>query len=258
MAKADGTTIKGKFSSLKRSIRDALQEKIEAEENKTEKELILNNIKMHLEDVFDNDWITRTIKKARTIHEVFDLLTYRRAWDYSNTDELYDVAQEFLLNNEEIIEKIKEYKKNLLGHEKCVLICDWMTPKKPNVNILALEPIAYQGCIKKNCKWKFFESERILDQCLNYLKDVWKKLPLNYGDLHLVLDQIFEGCIEIVWYVSSSAAQSLIMNIKEAVPILQEARISAVYLEDEKIFDCTSGIANALVGFTISSNINYI
>ncbi len=258
MARADGTTIRGKYSSLKRSIRDALQEKIEAEEDKTKKELIINNIKMHLEDVFDNDYIKHEVKKAQTIHEIFDLLTDHKVWDYSNTDELLDVAQEFLLNNEEIIEKIEEYKKNILGHEKCILICDWMTPKKPNVNILALDPIAYQGCFKKNCKWKFFESERILNQCLNYLKDVWKKLPLNYEDLHLVLDRILEGCIEIVWYVSSSAAQSLIMNIKEAVPILQEARISAVYLEDEKIFDCTSGIANELVGYTISSNIKYI
>ncbi len=252
MTRADGTTIKGKFSSLKRNIRDALQEKIEAEENETEKELILNNIKMHLEDVFDNDCITRTIEKACTIHEVFDLLTKHKVWDYSNTDELLDVAREFLLDNEEIIEKIEEYKNNLLGHNKCILICDWMTPKKPNVNILALDPIAYQGCIKKNCRWKFFESEIILNQCLNYLEEVWKKLLLNYGDLHLVLDQIRDGCIEIVWYVSSSAAQSLIMNIKEAVPILQEAHISEVYLEDEKIFDCTSGIANELVGFTIS------
>ncbi len=255
MTRADDTTIKGKFSSLKRSIRDALQEKIEAEENKTEKELILNDIIMHLEDVFEDDFITRTIKKACTIHEVFDLLTHHKAWDYSEPDELYDVAQNFLLNNEEIIEKIEEYKKSLLGHDKCILICDWMTPKKPNLNILALDPTAYQGCVKKNCTWKFFESKTIYNQCLSYLKDVWKKLPLNYGDLRLVLYQILDGCIEIVWYVSSSAAQSLIMNIKEAAPILQEAHISEVYLEDEKIFDCTSGIANALVG---SSNINYI
>ena len=233
MEKADCTTIRGKYSSLKRSIRDALQEKIEAEEDKTKKELIINNIKMHLEDVFDNDYIKHEVKKAQTIHEIFDLLTDHKVWDYSKTDELFDVAHEFLQNNKDIIKKIEEYKKNLLGHDKCVLICEWIS-KNPNVNILGLDPTAHQRSIKKNCRWKFFESKRILKQSLNYLKDVWKKLPLNYGDLDLVLDQIVEGCVEIVWYVSSSAAQSLIMNFKKAVPILQEAHISAVYLEDKK------------------------
>ncbi len=248
LTKANYTTIKGEFSRLKSSIRDALKEKIC--KSKVDNETIMKDIKVHLGDLFsdDDEYIRSKIKDLETIHEVFEILDDHKMWNYSAPDILFDVAITFLDDIKYIMDKISIYQERFQGHFQCTLICNWII-KNPNTGILLVNPTSFKKPIKKCCSW-IVDSKNVSSEPMKYLYEVWRRMPVALGKVDLIMDKICKKCIEVVWYISSTLAQTLLKNIKLAVPVFQEAHISAVHLEGAALFDSTSGIASEQVGFT--------
>ncbi len=239
LADANSAAIISEFSCLKRSIRDALQEK----------ETITNDIKAHLGDQVEKSSMRREIMAADTLDRVFEIFDDHKLWHYSATPILFGLAFAFLGSNEDIKGRIKIYQERYLGHVQCTRICNWIT-ENPDADTILGDPSSYKRAIKKHCSWIFMDRKKVSDQPIKYLTEVWSLMPIELGEFDIILDKIREGCIEVVWYIPSIVAVTLLNKIKLAAPIFQEAHISAVHLEGAVIFDCTSGIASELVRFS--------
>ncbi len=240
LADANSAAIISEFSCLKRSIRDALQEKVK-------KETSTNDIKAHLRDQVKS--MRREIMDSDTLDKVFEIFDDHKLWHYNATARLFGLASAFLSSNEDIKSRIQIYRERYLGHEQCTRICNWIT-KNLDADTILGDPSSYKRAIKKHCSWKIEDSKIVSDQPLKYLHEVWSLMPIELDDVDIILDKIRGGCIEVVWYIPSIVAVTLLNKIKLAAPIFQEAHISAVHLEGAVIFDCTSGIACELVRFS--------
>ncbi len=243
LADTNSITIISEFSCLKRSIRDALQERVK-------KEIITNDIKAHLGDQVEKSSMRREIMAADTLDKVFEIFDDHKLWHYSATARLFDLAFAFLGSNEDIKGRIKIYRERYRGHVQCTRICHWIT-ENPDADTILVDPSSYKSAIKKHCSWKIVDSKKVSGQPIKYLNEVWSRMPIELGEVDIILDKIREGCIEVVWYIPSIVAVTLLNKIKLAAPTFQEAHISAVQLEGAVIFDCTtSGIASELVRFS--------
>ncbi len=175
-------------------------------------------------------------------------------WNYSDTSKLFNLAINFLPENTTIMKKIKEYGIAYDAHEKCTLICMWIT-ENSDAEIVFENPKSYKPQIRKQFKWKIFNSKKVYKQSLRYLKEIWKQLH-GFGELEIVMDKIRIGCIEVVWYIPTAGAQLLLNNIQKAASTFHGTDIAIVCLEGAVIFDCAgSQIASESVRFTLISEL---
>ncbi len=247
---ASDVTINGYYSNLKSKIRDALQKKIEDER------LNLCEITGHLKILFHGENIASIIRDADTIEKLFQELDDHTMWNYSDTFKLFNLAKHFLHGNKMIMKKIEDYRIDCVAHEKCTKICNWIK-EHPEADPLLENPRSYRLQIRKQVILKFFNIDKIHKKTLRYFGEILEQLP-GFEMRDLVMDEIRKGCIEVVWYIPTAAAQLLLNNIQKAASTFQDSDISIVYLEGAVIFDCAgSQKASKSVRFTLISELYF-
>ena len=229
VAEEDDATIRGKFGSLLMKIADKLEE------------VGPTKVRFFLQYLFKEN-ISKLLK-ADSILDIFLNLREHKMWSYNSTAKLKKLAKEFLNTDSAIMEGLGRYEECLLGHKKCLKIRECLS-RKPAVDISKANPSHYQQSIRKEFKWKVFENEEILDKSLSYLNEVWENLPINFEKLDSVLHRIQEGCIEVVWYIPSLPAQTILNDIQLAVSFFKDISISEVCLEGANIYNATTGVPN--------------
>ena len=220
--------IQGKFAKLLRFVRRKLRENLKEKR-------IRNELRLFVLDVLS---AVKCTLKSLDVEDIFEYLSTNRLWDFWNYHLLEQIIDEFGSNDSEMVEKMKQYKKDLSGYK---------TANKLAKHIATLSKILtsddYTSSDPPNEEY-FRElsvklEERVAEYTLDYLDKLWDSLQthLLLPPLGFLLRTIHKGCICITWLIPADLTRKIIERARQSVTCFQQYPILKVTVDSECVYE---------------------
>jgi len=150
------------------------------------------------------------LKRSASISEMLETLTVEGEWDFMNYYPLESIIDKY--GDDTTTKMMEQYKRDLTGYMLTTAIkdhldADWEHPT------CTIRPMPRKLFSKLSCKLKV----KITNHSLDYVRGVWKSLEelFSLPTLTLLLREIAEGCLEIMWWFPSELVVYVIKAAKE-------------------------------------------
>ena len=205
------------------------------------------------------------LPKAESVKDIFEILTKRKYWKFTDVDYLESIVELFSEDLEDLnMKMIKEYKEDLAGFKIATKIADFVNSDKQNgeeyISIMA-DVTKYDEKYRKKLAIQLDGSKgklgvKISLKSLQYIEKLWNSLCDEFmmPSLPKLLDSIVAGSIIVTWLIRRVHARKILDRIGCTVEFLRNEFIVGVFLEDVCIYDEDSGVANVEVCTACLSN----
>lgn len=187
----------------------------------TKKQINLEDFHMFLTSFFSG-----CLPKSSTIHEIFEVITHHKLWDFWNYHPLEEIVKGFAAADPEITSWIDTYKQDLKSYKVTTKLIDH----------IASQPARYnqQYYQKLSIKLKMEFTHHTLD----YIDDLWNDFAELYGlpPYVALLDCISEGCVSIVWLIPSHLAPQIRSTTPPNGDFYRKYEVTKVELGEECIY----------------------
>ena len=215
-------TIQGKFGDLLLFVRTKLQNELKTEEQMQDFRLFLLTI---LKIKFESD--------VSNVQKIFEAITLKGLWNHLQYYLLEEIIKRFLRSDQEVIEQVEQYKKNLSGYKSATKLKDYMVGA---LKLADAPNSTHEG---------FFSVLSVkLDECvaeytLAYLDELWSSLKthLRLRPLSLLLREIRDGCICVTWTMPTDLVSEAIGRARQGGKFFDESPILRVNIDDEVVYD---------------------
>ena len=197
-----------------------------------EKSINVKDFQMCLTACFSLECIT----KSCSIHEIFEVITHHKLWDYWNYYPLEKIVQGFAADDSEMISWIETYKRDLKSYKVTTKLIDHIaksdyTSPLPPTELARYNPQYYQRLSLK-LRIKF------TDETLTYIDDLWNEFAelYNLPPYVALLDRIHKGCVLIVWFIPSQLVPQVRSTTPLSADFYRKHEIARVELGEECIY----------------------
>ena len=178
------------------------------------------------------------IPKSSTIHEVFEVITRRKLWDYWNYHALEEIVQGFAADEPELTSQVESYKQDLKSYKVTTKLIDHIAAASADYIPPSEEeqPVRYDQRYYKRLSFKL--KIQFTHDTLNYIDDLWNEYAELYGlpPYVALLDRIREGCAKIVWLIPSHLAPQIRSTAPLSADFYRKHEITRVELGKECIY----------------------
>lgn len=182
------------------------------------KEICMNGVRHVLGRLFSYEgimngsgFVQKVLKPSTNINEMFELLTAEELWDFMNYYPLECIIDEY--GDDATTKMMEQYKQDLTGYMLTTAIKDHLDADLEHPT-RRIRPMPRKKLFSKlSCKLNV----KITNHSLDYVRDVWKSLAelFSLPILTLLLREIAEGCLEIMWWFPSELVAYVSQAAKE-------------------------------------------
>lgn len=159
-----------------------------------------------------NEFVTKVLKHSTNISEMFETLTAEELWDFMNYHQLESIID--MYGDHVTTKMMKQYKQSLTGYMLTTAIKDHLDAVDLEHPTRRIQPMPQKELFSKlTCRL----GVKITNQSLNYVRRVWKSLEelFSLPKHTLLLHEIAEKCLEIMWQFPSELVAYVIQVAKE-------------------------------------------
>ena len=199
-----------------------------------EKPIDVEDFQMFLTGYFPSE----CIPKSSTIHEIFEVITRHKLWDYWNYRPLDEIVQGFAADDPDVKSWIGSYKRDLKSYKVTTKLIDHIAASSADYIPPSEEeqPARYDQRYYERLSIKL--KIQFTHHTLNYIDDLWNEYAELYGLLPYValLDCIHKGCVSIVWLIPSHLAPQIRSTTPLSGDFYLKHEITRVELGEECIY----------------------
>ena len=216
----------------------------------------MDDFHQYILDLFDAG---DTIQKPSTVREVFERLTEKKYWSFTDVSKLESIVEEYGGRVEtECLKLIDDYKEDLKGFKTAIKIVEFTEGHK-NTDVdgngdgqytyLREEKETYDAKYRTKLSIMLAgdnkrTSAKISLESLYYVEKLWNSLcfDFNLPSLPHVLDNIINGSIIIHWIVEHKLTWKILEQIGDSVKFFEREVITNVSLEGVCVYNQKRGI----------------
>ena len=224
--------IKKKFTKLQQNACKVLQEKL------SEKE-IKENLRQSLIDLIPREFV-ECLPNSSDLMKIFQAMTRNDLWNYSNYFPLESLIEDFG-GDTDLITQVEQFKVDRSSFQIATKIKDYI-PAAKSLLAESDEPVE-SAPTKRDRKylWKLGVKldERVADESLQYLDELWRSLAktLLLPPVSLVLHAIVEKSILVVWLIPAELAPKAIEIAHRSAEFFRSYPILSVTIGDECVYE---------------------
>ena len=226
-------TIKGKFSRLVTTSCTRLRSR----------NVNIEDFQTHLITMYSSPGsrdgsgtVTRVVKHAKSLTEIFQALSEYQMWDYLNYYLLQSIIEQFAGDDDELKTMMEQYQKDLTGHILTLKIQTYLDAtnyeRSADEKLPALPP---PNIFKKlTVKVK----ANITEHSLSYVYELWRSLAIQF-DLPqpaMILYDIAEGCLGIMWLLPINLFKYVTEMAQRSLDMFARQQIQRVMLEEKCLY----------------------
>ena len=233
IAKQNIESIDAKFAVLLTKSRKRLQiKKIDVEE--VQEFLIYKYSSPDSRD--GSGTVTTVVESAKSLKEIFCVLSKYKFWDYLNYYLLQTIIKNFASDDDELNGMMEQYQKDLTGHilsQKIETYLDAVSDGDSTANEISTTPTPELfKMLTTKC------DANVSEHTLSYVTDLRQSLSNQFAlpPTALILHKISKGCISITWRIPTNLDKYVTKTAQETASTFTTERIMKVMLEEKSIY----------------------
>ena len=224
--------IKEKFMKLQQNACKVLQVKLSKKEIKEKLHLFLTTI-IPRES-------SQCLPKSSDLKKIFEAMTRNDLWNHHNYFPLESLIEEFGCGTD-LLPQVEQFKMDRSSFQIATKIKDYI-PAAKSLLAESDEPVE-SAPTKRDRKylWKLGVKldERVADESLEYLDELWRSLAktLLLPPVSLVLHAIVEKSILVVWLIPAKLGPKAIEIARQSAEFFRSYPILSVTIGDECVYE---------------------
>ena len=232
--------IKGKFSILvTKSCKKLQNRKIDVDDVQT----FLVTMYSSPDSEDGSDTVTTVVESARSLDEIFRVLSKHRLWDYLNYYLLQSIIEAFACDDKELNGMMEQYQEDLTGHILTLRIQTYLDATKHPIT-MGDSDISTDEVVPLQQDYELFRKlttkceVNITNHTLGYVTDLWQSLAKQFAlpQPAMILHDIAEGCISITWLIPANLVEHVTRMARETTNMFAEEQVLKVMLEEQCIY----------------------
>jgi len=213
VARRNLMVMKRKWGDLVAHTDKVLRDKLD------KKEISMNGVRHVLGALFSyvgkmdgNEFVRKVLKPSANVSEMFETMTAEELWDFMNYYPLESIIDKY--GDDATTRMMEQYKRDLTGYALTTAIKDHLDAVDMEHLTCRIQPMSQKKLFSKlSCKVKV----KITNHSLDYVRHVWKSLAelFSLPMPTLLLHEIAERCLEIMWRFPSELVAYVIQAAKE-------------------------------------------
>ena len=241
VAKRNIQMIKGKFSTLVTKSRRKLQSrKIDVDDV----QMFLITLYSSPESEDGSDTVTTVVESARSLDEIFRVLSKHRLWDYINYYLLQSIIEEFADDDDELNGMMEQYQEDLTGYILTLRIQTYLEAQRSIATSDSDNSTAADEKVATLPPHKLFKkltvkcNVNVTNHTLGYVNDLWRSLAKQFAlpQPAMILHDIAEGCIGITWLIPANLVEHVTQMARETTNMFAEENVLRVMLDEQCIY----------------------
>ena len=179
------------------------------------------------------------IPKSSDLEDIFTAITSHNLWNYWNYHPLEQIIKKYGVNDPDMMERMKNYKRDLSGFKLITKIKNYIPAAKAHLtgsDDLEVSPVDRTPNYFRRLSIKW--NARVTEYSLRYIENVWESLSphLLLPPPSVLLEAVRKNSILVVWLIPVDLVPKAIEKVRQGTKFFRIYPILEVMIDGECVY----------------------